>query len=167
MAENLGGAARVRCGQWGFVAPEILHARDAAVSFRHAAYGSYAELHHRRCGGAVQAPARIQRAAPDRLGCVRFAGGKRSDHEQNQPASVGRWQYRRVSPGAATIRIQLRLAARNFDVRSRILQMESVAIPANAGEGDRVPQEEQGELVSEVPDRAGERTGDRRLLLAP
>ena len=75
-------------------------------------------------------------------------------------------EYRGVSPGPAAIRVQLRLAARNFDVRAGILQVESVALPSNAGEGDRISKEEQGELVSAVPDRSGERTGDRRLLLA-
>ena len=67
---------------------------------------------------------------------------------------------------AAPVRVQLRLAARNFDLRAGILPLEPVVLPAHAGEGNCVPQEEPSELVPAMPDRAGQRAGDRRLLLA-
>ncbi len=83
--ERAGGVPR---GGWRRPAHEILRAGDAAVSFGHAAHGPHAELHHWRRGGAVQAHARLQRAAPDGLGRVRLAGGERGDQECDAPARM-------------------------------------------------------------------------------
>ena len=151
--KDLGGAGRVRREGRRCVAPEILFARDAAVSFRHSAHGPHAELHDWRRRGALQADARIQRAAPDGLGCVRSARGERRDQERHASARMDEREYRGISARAAPIRIQLRLAARNFHLRAGILQVEPVVFPADAGEGNRVPQEEQGELVSRTARR--------------
>ncbi len=47
-------------------------------------------------------------------------------------AGMDREKYRRVPAGVAAVRIQLRLAPRNFDLRSGILPLEPVAVPADA-----------------------------------
>ena len=62
--------------------------------------------------------------------------------------------------------LRLRLVAGSHHLPARVLPLEPVvlseAVRARAG----LPQEEQGELVSEVRDGAGERTSGRRMLLA-
>ena len=56
----------------------------------------------------------------------------------------------------AQIRIQLRLAARDFHVRAGILSLEPVVFPADARKGNRLPQTQPRELVPEMRDRVGE-----------
>ena len=67
-------------------------ARDAAVSLRHSAHGPHAQLHHRRRGGAISADAWIQCDAPDGMGRVRFACGKRGDPARTFIRANGRWR---------------------------------------------------------------------------
>ena len=83
------GRGRARSRRRRSRAAEILPAGNAAVSLRHAAHGPHAQLHHRRRRGAVPAHARLQRAAPDRLGRVRPAGGKRRDQARHRIRANG------------------------------------------------------------------------------
>ena len=61
---------------------QILRARNAAVSERHAAHRPPPQLLHRRRARPLQVDARLQRAASDGLGRVRSAGRERRDQEQ-------------------------------------------------------------------------------------
>jgi len=75
-------------------------------------------------------------------------------------------EYCGISARAAALWVQLRLAARNFDMRAGILPVEPVVFPADAGARTGVPEKEPRELVPEMLHGAGERTGDKwRLLL--
>ena len=57
-------------------------------------------------------------------------------------------------------------ADRNHHLSARLLPLEPVVLPAHVRARPGLSQEEQGELVPGVRHRAGQRTGDRRLLLA-
>src|SRR5207245_5836864 len=75
--------------------------------------------------------------------------------------------HRGISESAATVRVQLRLAARDLDLRAGVLPLEPVVFPAHAGARAGVPQKEPGELVPEVLHGPCERASvARRLLLA-
>src|SRR5437879_6387570 len=88
------------------------------------------------------------------------------DQTWDSPARVDEPEHRGVQTRAETIRVQLRLAAGNLDLRAGILQVEPVVFPAPAGARAGLPQEKPRELVSEVRHGAGKRTGGERLLLA-
>ena len=55
---------------------------------------------------------------------------------------------------------------RNLHLRARILPLEPVVFSAHAGARPGLSQAQPGELVPQVPDRAGQRAGGGRLLLA-
>src|SRR5579863_1971426 len=100
------------------------------------------------------------------MGRVRAACRERGDQEQHTPANLDQQQHCRVSACAAALWVQLRLAARNFDVRAGILPLESVVFSADAGARAGVSKEEPRQLVPEVLYGAGDRTGGYRILLA-
>ena len=102
VAEGLGRAGRIPRGRRRCLAPEILPARDAAVSFRHAAHGPHAQLHDRRRRGALQVDVRLQRAASDRLGRLRAARGKCRDQERHSSARLDQREYSRNSGASAS-----------------------------------------------------------------
>ena len=54
---------------------------------------------------------------------------------------------------------QLRVGARDRDLPARLLQVEPVAVPQDAGARSRVSQALQRQLVPELPDRARQRAG--------
>ena len=64
-------------------------------------------------------------------------------------------------------RLRLRLVARSHDLPAGLLPLEPVVLPEALRERTGLSQEEQGELVSAVRNRAGERAGGRRNVLAP
>ena len=70
---------------------------------------------------------------------------------------------KRAAPAA---RLQLSLEPRDRDLRSRVLPLEPVVLPAHARAGHRLPREGGGQLVPVLPDRARERAGGRAGLLA-
>src|SRR6185437_1689189 len=100
------------------------------------------------------------------MGRVRIACRKRGDQEPDRSSRVDQRQYPGIPASFAAVRFYIRLGARNFHVRAGILPLESVAVPADAGERNRISQEEPGELVSGLRDGSGKRAGDRRILLA-
>ena len=59
-----------------------------------------------------------------------------------------------------------RLVARVRDLRSRVLPVEPVALPEDAREGHRVPEDRRRQLGPGRPDGARQRAGDRRPRLA-
>ncbi len=100
-------------------APEVLRARDAAVSVGRSARRPRQELHARRRGRAHDAHARLQRPAPDGLGRVRPAGRERGDPARRDPAI---WTHDNIANMRAPDPADghgLRLVARVRDLRSR------------------------------------------------
>ena len=75
-------------------------------------------------------------------------------------------EHRAHEGPAAAARDQLRLVARAGHLPARLLQVEPVAVPADVRARPRLPEAVDGELVSELPDRAGQRAGRGRRLLA-
>ena len=57
---------------------------------------------------------------------------------------------------------QLRVGAGNRDLSARVLPLEPVAVHPDVRAGARVPAEVDGQLVPELPDRAGQRAGRGR-----
>src|ERR1700722_14899178 len=100
------------------------------------------------------------------MGCVRAACRERGDQEQHSPANLDEQQHCRISARAAALWVQLRLAARDFDLRAGILPVESVVFSADVGARAGVSKKEPRELVSEVLHGAGERAGGEWVLLA-
>ena len=81
--------------------------------------------------------------------------------EQHAAARVDAAQHRQHEGADEAPRFCLRLVARSHHLPARVLPVEPVVLPQAVREGIGVSQEEQGELVSEVRHRAGERAGGR------
>ena len=88
---------------------------------------------HRRRGGPLLGPARLQRAAPDRLGLLRPARGERRDQARRRPARRGptRTSRRRRRRCAAT-RCSFDWDRVLHTSRPGVLPLEPVAVPAAA-----------------------------------
>src|ERR1035438_9271667 len=74
-------------------------------------------------------------------------------------------KYRRDEADPSPLRLQLRLGSRSFHLRARILSLEPVVLPQNAGARSGLPQARPGQLVPQVRHRAGQRASSGRLLL--
>ena len=114
-----------------------------------------------------QAMRGLQRAAPDRLGRVRAARRERGDQARRPPRRRGPTRTsssrRRRSSGWACRSTGRRAAGH---LRSRVLPLDPVAVPAVLRAGAGLPEELAGQLVPEGPDRARERAGDPGRLRA-
>ena len=90
LAARLGGARLLPRGGRAVRRPaEILRAGNVPVPEWKNPHGARAQLHARRRGGALQARARVFRAAPDGLGRVRPAGGERGARARHPPGERG------------------------------------------------------------------------------
>ena len=155
-------AVRPHCAQ------EVLRAGDAAVPLGRAAHGTRAQLRHRRRPGALHVDAGLQRAAPHGLGLVRSAGRERRYRQPDAAARVDAAQHRGHEAADEAARLRLRLVEGSHHLPARLLPLEPVVLPEVLRARPGLSQEEQGELVSEVRHRAGQRAGAvERLLLAP
>ena len=145
---------------------KVLLPVDVPVSVGSSAHGPRAQLHDRRRAHALREDAGQERAAAHGLGRVRPAGRKRGHQEQRAAGEVDARQHR-VHEGAAEVAgLRLRLVARDRHLRSCLLPLEPVAVPAHAREGHRVSQDRRRELGSGRSDRARQRAGHRRPRLA-
>src|SRR6267142_2236299 len=100
------------------------------------------------------------------MGRVWLAGGKRGDPTRNPSARMDEHEYRIVQARVPAVRVQLRLAQGNFHLRAGVLPVEPMVFSADARARYRLPETQPGELVPEVPNRAGQRAGGERVLLA-
>ena len=148
------------------VAAEVLLPRDVRVPVGTRPRRTRPQLHDWRHRRPPEADAGLQRAAPVRLGRVRHAGRERRHQEQPAPGAVDARQHRAHEGAAAAPRHQLRVGPRDRHVPARLLPLEPVAVHPHAREGPRVSPALDGELVPELPDRARQRAGDRRRVLA-
>ena len=99
--------------------PEVLLSRDVPVPLGQAAHGPHAGLLHRRPAGALQDDARLQRAAPDGLGRVRPARRERRHGARDAPGALDAREHRQHEAADARPRGELRLGARDRDLRPR------------------------------------------------
>ena len=148
-------------------APEILRARDAART---------------RAGACTSGTCATTRSATRWRAtcgcaattcCIPWAGTRSACRPKTPPSSSGRhpreWtlsQHRRDEAAASPHGLQLRLGPRSHHLRARILSLEPVVLPEDAGARPGLSQEGAGQLVPGVRHRAGQRTGGGRLLLA-
>src|SRR5579863_4529366 len=100
------------------------------------------------------------------MGFVWVAGGECCDCQSNSAARMDAGQHRKDEAADEPAGLCLRLVARNHNLPAGLLQVEPVVLSQTLRARAGVSQEEQGELVSEVRDRPGERASSRRLLLA-
>ena len=112
------------------------------------------------------AHAGLQRADADGLGRLRPAGRKRRDEERRAAGAVDLRQHRLHEGPDAGDGARDRLVARGRRLRPGVLQVEPVAVPADARKGHRLPQDAGRQLGSGRPDGARQRAGDRRPRLA-
>ena len=145
---------------------EVLLPRDVRVPLGPRARRPRAQLHHRRHRRAREAAAGVQRPASLRLGRVRLAGGERRDQERHPSRDLDARQHRAHEGAAAAPRHQLRLGARAGHLPARLLPLEPVAVRPHVRARAGVSAPIDRELVSELSDGAGQRTGRRRRLLA-
>src|SRR5450755_668921 len=82
------------CGRSALHAAEILRAGNAALSLGRIAYGTRAQLRHRRRAGALHVDERLQRASSHGLGFVWPPGGECGHPEQYAAPRVDAAQYR-------------------------------------------------------------------------
>ena len=145
---------------------EVLLPRDVRVSVGARARRPRPQLHHRRHRRAREAAAGLQRAASVRLGRLRPARRERRDQERHPSRDLDARQHRPHEGAAAAARHQLRVGARARDVPARLLPLEPVAVHQDVRARPRVSPPLDRQLVPELPDRAGQRAGRRRRLLA-
>ncbi len=165
MAAHLGGAPPVP-GDGGPRAPEILLPRDVPVSLRPHPHGPRARLRHRRPAGPLQVDARLQRAAPHGVGCLRTPRRERGHRARRPSRHLDAREHRlhaRAAPAAGPL---LRLGSRGDHLRSGVLPVGAAHLHQDAGARSRLSQALHGELVPVLPDRAGQRAGGGRALLA-
>ena len=145
---------------------QILRAGNVSLSVGAHPHGPRAQLHDGRRRGALQAGARLQRAAPDGLGRVRHARRKRRDGKEGPPRGMDLRQYRHHAPPAQTDGAVDRLEPRDRDLPSGLLPPRTEDVSRFRGGRADLPARRLGQLGPCGPDRAGQRTGDRRLRLA-
>ena len=147
-AQRLLGRAALLRGQRGPAPREVLLPVHVSLSERPLAHGTCAQLHHRRRAGALHAHERQERAAAHGLGRVRIARGKRGDGERRAAGEMDLRQYRPHEEAAQIFGVRPGLEPRAGDLPARVLPLESVAVLAHAGKGDRLPEDRRRELGS-------------------
>ena len=129
MARALGARRHLsRERQWR--KSQVLRLRDAAVSVRRSARRPRKKLCVRRRDRTDDAHARLRRAPPDGLGCVRAARRKRRHCARHRPRRLDRREHRQYETANPADRNELRLDARDHHVLPRVLPLESVAVSA-------------------------------------
>ena len=146
--------------------PLDLRPRDAPVPLRRAPHGARLQLHARRRLRARPAPAGVHGAAPDGVRRVRPERRERRDPGRRPPARDHEPQHRGDPPPDEAHGVGDRLVARGLDRRARVLPLDAVAVPALLRARARLSARGAGQVVSEGPDGARERAGDRRPLRA-
>src|SRR6185312_7434022 len=106
MARALAGRGALP-GRGELFEAQVLCARNAALPERRAAHRAHSELFDRRCAGPLYVDARVQRAAPDGLGCVRTTGRECGDQEPDAAPRVDALQYRENEAHAPALRVFL------------------------------------------------------------
>ena len=165
MASTLGARGTLSCRRREREA-EVLLDGDAALSVGRSPHRPRQELRVRRCGGTHDAHAGIQRASSDGVGRLRIAGRECGDRSRRRSGGLDRRKHPQYAPPDQADGHELRLVARSRDLQAGVLSLESVDIHAPLPRGPRVQARSAGELVPARPNRARQRTGRRRPMLA-
>ncbi len=128
--------------------------------------GPRAQLHPGRRAVPPRADGRTQGAEPDGLGRLRAARRERRHPERRSPPRVHAGEHRQNEGAAQRAGMSLRLVQGARVLRSGLLPLEPVAVPAHVGARPRVPEDRAGELVPGLPHGARQRAGGRRALRA-
>ena len=129
-------------------------------------HGPRAGLRHRRSAGPLQVDARLQRAAPDGLGRLRPARRERRHRARRASGHLDLREHRQHAGPAPEDGHLLRLGPRGHHLRSRVLQVGAAHLHPDARARPRLSPPLDRELVPVVPDRARQRAGRGRPLLA-
>jgi hypothetical protein len=100
------------------------------------------------------------------MGRLRPAGGERGHQAQPAPSHFRRPQHRGDEAADPVAGHRLRLGPGDQHQRTRLLPLDSVGFPPALRPGPRLPPRRARQLVSELPDRPGERGGRQRALRA-
>ena len=160
------GGARPVPGEGRPRAPEILLPRDVPLSLRPHPHGPRPRLRHRRPPRPVQVDARLQRPPPDGVGRLRPSRRERGHRARRPSRHLDPREHRLHALAAPAAGPLLRLGSRGDHLRSGVLPVGAAHLHQDAGAGPRLPQALHGELVPVLPDRAGQRAGRGRPLLA-
>ena len=153
-------------GHRGRVEAAVLLPRDVRVPVGPGPRRTRPQLHDWRRRRPPEAHAGRQRPASVRMGCVRHAGRERRHQEQPAPGAVDARQHRAHEGAVAAPRHQLRVGPRTGHVPARLLPLEPVAVHPHVRARPGVSPALDRQLVPELPDRARQRAGDRRRVLA-
>ena len=158
-----GHVSRARKGR--HVEAEILRARHVPVPVgRRPARRPSRRLYGVRHRRALQAHARLQRAAPDGLGRVRPAGRAVRDQDRHASAHHDGTQHQALPRAAEVARLLVRLAARGQHDRPRLLQVDAVDLQAALRARLGVSRGAAGLVVPRARHDARERRGHRRQV---
>ena len=109
---------------------EILRARYVSLSQRRGpARGPSGGIHGHRHRGALQAALRLQRSAPNGLGCVRASGRAIRHQDRSAPRRHYAGECGQVQVPVKSDRLFLRLAARGQHDRPALFQMDAMDFP--------------------------------------
>ena len=165
MAGPLGaGGFLPRAGPAGGAA--LLLPRDASLSVRAHPHGPCAELLHRRRGRPLLPAQRFHRDASHRMGRSRPAGRERGAPARGSPGRLDHAEHRPHAAPAPPARVQLRLGARVRHLRFVLLPLEPVVLRQDVGARARLPEERRRQLVPRLRNRARQRAGRGRGVLA-
>ena len=147
-------------------AAEVVRAHDVAVHVGRSPRGTLVRDGAIGRERALQADARLQRALPDGLRCVRPACRERRHQERTPPVGVDVRERRTHARAVEVDGRDVRLEPRSDDGIAGLLQVDAVVVPAAAEARPGVQEEGGGLVVPEGSDRARERAGRRREVRA-
>ncbi len=163
--EDLGGPEprrpRLRPGQ-----AEGLRPGHAALPLRRAARRPPQGLFGRRRDRPLPAPQRLRRPAADGLRLLRPARREPRDPHRRAPARLHRALDHQLPPAVPRLGHLDRLEPRALHPLARVLPLDPVDLPAPLRGRPRLPDRGRRAVVSQGPDRARQRAGDRRPLRA-
>ena len=104
----------------------------------------------------------LQRLLPDRLRCIRPAGGERGHPARHPPLHVDDAQHRADARAAAQHGRDVGLGPRGGQLRPGILQVDAVVLPEAVRHGPGLSQEAPGRFLPDVQHDPGARAGRGR-----
>ena len=145
---------------------EVLQRADVPVPIGRPAHGAPAQLRVPRPADAVSPDAGLQRPGADGMGLLWSARRERRHPDRHPSPRLHRGADRPDEGAVAPSRCRLRLGPRAGQPHPGVLPLGPVAVPAVVRAWPGVQEDVAGQLVSQRPDRAGQRTGGRRTVRA-
>src|SRR5919109_4145686 len=165
VGRGLGRGGPVRCRWRRRPAAAVLRPGHVPVPLRGPPHGPRGGLRARRRHPQVPVDAGVQRVPPGRLGLLRSARGERRDPAGDPSEGVDVRQHREAGSVVPALRRVVLLVHAAAHLRSRVLPVDPVAVPAAVPPRAGLPEAGPGELVPQGPDGAGQRAGGGGGLL--